>query len=219
MDAGVGLRPVVFVAHSMGGILVKEMLAYSLRESGNEMAQQFVQNTKGLVFYSTPHHGTWLARLAVNLKHVGASPAQSLNFLKPGPYLMDLNQVIQKWCEIEGFPILHFSESVPTQLLPVIPKIMVVPPESALPGFGESIQLLHADHVAACKPAAPDAISYRKTMQLILDIAKNVGKSWGIHLIQHRAPDVIEVELLRDCSSSVEIHRRRSLVKGLKGVF
>lgn len=177
MDAGVGLRPVVFVAHSMGGILVKEMLAYSLQETSNDLAVQFVQNTKGLVFYSTPHHGTWLARLAVNLKHVGASPAQSLSFLKPGPYLMELNQVIQEWSEMEGFPILHFSESVPTQLLPVMPKIMIVPPESAFPGFGESIQLVQADHVAACKPAAPDAISYSKTMQLILDIARNVGKS------------------------------------------
>ncbi|GMH45044.1 hypothetical protein BSKO_13001 [Bryopsis sp. KO-2023] len=174
MDAGVGSRPLIFVAHSMGGIMVKEMLAHALQDSRNARLSEFLGNTQGLIFYSTPHHGTWLADFALNLKHIGASPAQSLNFLKPGPYLVELNRTIQEWSESKGLPILHFSESEPTKLLPVIPKLLIVPPESACPAFGESVRLVHVDHVRACKPSDKESISYSKTMELIRSIAKEV---------------------------------------------
>ncbi|KAJ6320846.1 hypothetical protein OIU76_006216 [Salix suchowensis] len=57
VDAGIGNRPVVFVTHSMGGLLVKQMLY----RAKSENIHNLVNNTAGLVFYSCPHFGSKLA--------------------------------------------------------------------------------------------------------------------------------------------------------------
>lgn len=62
-EAGVGERPCVFVTHSMGGILVKMALVASSQAvappsmSTEPDLRQLARNTKGIVFYSTPHFG------------------------------------------------------------------------------------------------------------------------------------------------------------------
>lgn len=55
--AALGRRPVVFVAHSFGGLIVKEMLRYA---SSHPEYAHILNQTKGIVFYSTPHHGCYL---------------------------------------------------------------------------------------------------------------------------------------------------------------
>ncbi|KAG8073748.1 hypothetical protein GUJ93_ZPchr0006g41948 [Zizania palustris] len=55
--AGIGSRPVVFVTHSMGGLVVKQML-YQAKLNNYD---KFLNNTTGLVFYSCPHFGSKLA--------------------------------------------------------------------------------------------------------------------------------------------------------------
>lgn len=84
--AGVGQRPVVFVCHSMGGILVKEMLLQSMQEGAPAHHRQLMEQTAGLVFYATPHHGSWMAEWGWNLRYLGGSPASAVAHLKPGPH-------------------------------------------------------------------------------------------------------------------------------------
>ncbi|KAG8583406.1 hypothetical protein GDO81_008394 [Engystomops pustulosus] len=63
--AGVGKRPIIWVSHSMGGLLVKKMLVNASR---NKDLQDFVKNTRGIAFYSVPHHGSRLAEYSVNAR-------------------------------------------------------------------------------------------------------------------------------------------------------
>jgi len=56
--AGVGSRPVIWVGHSMGGLLIKQILV-SARETSS--LRHLVDNTHGVVFYSVPHEGSSLA--------------------------------------------------------------------------------------------------------------------------------------------------------------
>lgn len=72
---------------SMGGILVKEMLAKALSDSAPDHHRQLAAATSGLVFYACPHLGTNLANIGWNLRYVGASPAASVVHLKPGKHL------------------------------------------------------------------------------------------------------------------------------------
>lgn len=68
--AGVGSRPVVFVGHSMGGLLVKEMLAKALAEEPGSRHHGLAATTRGVVFYGTPHFGSNLAAMGWGLRHV-----------------------------------------------------------------------------------------------------------------------------------------------------
>jgi alpha-beta hydrolase superfamily lysophospholipase len=47
LAAGVGQRPVIFVGHSMGGLIIKKMLV-AAQNSGSEAAEALAKNTKGL---------------------------------------------------------------------------------------------------------------------------------------------------------------------------
>ena len=83
--AGVGARPVVFVTHSMGGVLVKEMLARAALEGPSGRHFSLLDNTRGVVFYATPHFGSNIAAMGWKLRHVpGAAPAPFLARLTPG---------------------------------------------------------------------------------------------------------------------------------------
>ncbi|KAK3380892.1 hypothetical protein B0H63DRAFT_474541 [Podospora didyma] len=50
-------RPVVFVAHSLGGLIVKEVLRRS-EASEEEEIKDIVRSTKGIIFLGTPHRGS-----------------------------------------------------------------------------------------------------------------------------------------------------------------
>lgn len=48
--------------------------------------------------------------------------------------------------------VLSFCEGQPLALVPVLPRMLVVPPETAFPGYGAAVLLPHADHIDVCKP-------------------------------------------------------------------
>jgi triacylglycerol esterase/lipase EstA (alpha/beta hydrolase family) len=68
---GLGLRPLLFITHSMGGLLAKQALRHG-HGFGNANWRAIVEQTKGMVFLSTPHTGTsvmsWLDRLSTVLR-------------------------------------------------------------------------------------------------------------------------------------------------------
>jgi pimeloyl-ACP methyl ester carboxylesterase len=79
--AGVGDRPVVFVTHSMGGLVAKQMLQLVRAE---ERYRALGQAVRGIVFYSCPHFGSRLAdlssRMGVVLRPAAAVSLSSFLF-------------------------------------------------------------------------------------------------------------------------------------------
>jgi hypothetical protein len=154
ISAGVGTRPVVFVTHSMGGLVVKEMLARGWVPPASAV---------GLVFYSVPHAGSRLADLGWSLRFVGASPAKAVGNLTTGQENLEtLNRTIAGMNR-RGLSILSLSEGLPMRLSP--PRMFhinahVVPHESAYPGYGDFAVLDHHDHVTVCKPSTTDDPAY-----------------------------------------------------------
>ncbi|KAH7176287.1 Alpha/Beta hydrolase protein [Dactylonectria macrodidyma] len=67
-------RPLVFVAHSLGGIVCKEAILLS-RNNPEPHLRGIFECTKGIVFLGTPHRGSWIADWA-------RIPASALGIVK-----------------------------------------------------------------------------------------------------------------------------------------
>jgi pimeloyl-ACP methyl ester carboxylesterase len=53
----VGQRPIIFVGHSLGGLLIKKILQ-NAEDSGVKRYREIFDQTKGVVFIATPHQGS-----------------------------------------------------------------------------------------------------------------------------------------------------------------
>ncbi|KAL6318321.1 hypothetical protein AAG906_039413 [Vitis piasezkii] len=162
--AGIGNRPVVFVTHSMGGLVVKQMLYQAKAENIDNL----VKNTIGIVFYSCPHFGSKLADMPWRMGFV-FRPAPTIGELRSGsPRLVELNDFIRHLHKKKQLEVLSFSE---TKVTPIVEgyggwafRMEIVPIESAYPGFGE---LISADHINSCKPVNRTDPSYTVTLDFL----------------------------------------------------
>ncbi|KAJ8480054.1 hypothetical protein OPV22_023781 [Ensete ventricosum] len=165
--AGIGDRPVVFVTHSMGGLVVKQML-YQAKISN---LTEFVKNTIGVVFYSCPHFGSKLADMPWRMGLV-LRPAPTIGELRSGsPRLVELNDFVRHLNKKGLLEVLSFSETLVTPIVEGYGgwafRMEIVPIESAYPGFGELVVLDATDHVNSCKPVNQTDPSYAKTLEFL----------------------------------------------------
>ncbi|KAL6504382.1 hypothetical protein OROGR_026305 [Orobanche gracilis] len=165
--AGIGDRPVVFITHSMGGLVVKQML----HQAKTENKDNFVNNTVGLVFYSCPHFGSKLADMPWRMGLV-LRPAPSIGELRSGSRrLVELNDFVHQLHKKKLIDVLSFCE---TKVTPIVEgyggwafRMEIVPMESAYPGFGEVIVLDSTDHVNSCKPLSRTDPSYKDSLDFL----------------------------------------------------
>uniref|UniRef100_A0A3Q3FJI8 Protein SERAC1 n=1 Tax=Labrus bergylta TaxID=56723 RepID=A0A3Q3FJI8_9LABR len=160
--AGVGERPVVWVAHSMGGLLVKKMLLDAVDDPD---MHGLLKNTKGILFYSVPHHGTFMAEYSVNVRYLLFPSVEVRELCKDSPALRDLNENFLNMAREKEIKVLSFAETLPTNIGPMI-KILVVPSQSASLGIGELIKV-DVDHLNICKPEKKDSFLYKRSLQFI----------------------------------------------------
>ncbi|KAJ8409693.1 hypothetical protein AAFF_G00217520 [Aldrovandia affinis] len=162
--AGVGDKPVIWVAHSMGGLLVKKMLL-DAAEDPDMLA--LMKNTKGIMFYSVPHHGTFMAEYSVNARYLLFPSIEVKELCRDSPALRELNENFLNMARDRDIKVLSFAESCPTNIGPMI-KMVVVPPQSADLGIGDFIQV-DVDHLNICKPEKKDSFLYKRSLQFIQD--------------------------------------------------
>ncbi|XP_017278691.1 protein SERAC1 [Kryptolebias marmoratus] len=160
--AGVGERPVVWVAHSMGGLLVKKMLQDAADDPD---MQEFLKNTKGIMFYSVPHRGTSMAEYSVSVRYLLFPSIEVRELCRDSPALRNLNESFLNIAKENKIKVLSFTETRPTNIGHMI-KIYVVPAQSADLGIGELIHV-DVDHLNICKPEKKDSFLYRRSLQFI----------------------------------------------------
>ena len=67
-------------------------------------------------------------------------------------FLQAQSNTIRPLIESGQLSVLSFGEGVPTVINSLLPKLLVVPEESANPGFGDFVYLKGIDHINVCKP-------------------------------------------------------------------
>ncbi|XP_001371145.1 protein SERAC1 isoform X1 [Monodelphis domestica] len=163
--AGVGDRPLIWVSHSMGGLLVKKMLVDA---SKKPELNTLINNTRGIIFYSVPHHGSHLAEYSVNIKYLLFPSVEVKELSKDSPALKELQEDFLKFAKDKNFQVLNFVETLPTCIGSMI-NLHIVPVESADLGIGDLIPVA-VNHLNICKPNKKDTFLYKRTLQFICEM-------------------------------------------------
>ncbi|KAI5927329.1 hypothetical protein F4810DRAFT_650319 [Camillea tinctor] len=153
-----GEVPIIFVVHSMGGLVFKQ--AY-LDAQLDTRYTSLVNAIKGVVFLSTPHRGSELAKLLNKILSatVGLTPKHYVSeLIQNGPFLRMINEQFRHLAP--SLQIFSFYETLRTSL--GISSSLIVDSESARLGYpGEISRSLNADHHNACKFESPNDPNYR----------------------------------------------------------
>ncbi|XP_012284390.2 protein SERAC1 [Orussus abietinus] len=159
---GVGKRPIVWVCHSMGGLLVKKML---LEEWKNGDKHKLCQNTRSIIFYSTPHRGSHVPTLMTTQMLVWPS-LEVQELWEESPALLQLNQEFVRMLKQYSMDIISFCETKSTLVTALRFPIQFVTSHSADPGVGEFYEIPQ-NHLSICKPANRQSFLYRKVLETI----------------------------------------------------
>ena len=189
VSCGLGKRALVFVCHSLGGLLAKETFR-ACCETQDEDWNALSENLKLIGFFATPHKGAPLAAVLKTLLPRASSAWINALSNETG-YLMDLSngyrdQAVKKGVSSLAFYEKHYTKGV----------ALVVSPDAADPGVGTiRPQAVDADHIGICKLPSRDHTAY-------LSLRRHIGK-------------VLE-DIKRFNAVSVETHMRSESAKKLR---
>lgn len=165
-NEGLGRRPVVFVAHSMGGIVSKQLLLkaeHSVRSHWTLLAD----SAKGIAFIATPHSGSNLANFAKFASLVLRTNEHVDELRAHESHLRDLHAWFRGFYDRKGLVCRTWCERREVRanisfLGIQIPKgFIVVDATSAEPNLpGEEAIPLDEDHISICKPQSRSSQIY-----------------------------------------------------------
>ncbi len=163
-QSGVGQRPVVFVGHSMGGLLAKSILVQAEQKGYKD----FVQNIKGFAFISTPHHGSSLANMNWTAKMV-FFPSTEFSDLEVGSrQLTELHERFLRHASTrDNLQFVSFGETRATVLFGR--DVIFVPQNSSRLSLG-TYHEVDTNHMNICKPLSKDSLVYQKILCFVKSI-------------------------------------------------
>ncbi|XP_046459703.1 protein SERAC1-like [Daphnia pulex] len=167
--AGVGGRPIVWVGHSMGGLLLKQLLINASKSTDPEL-QNIVRNTKALLMLSVPHDGSSVATLNLPARFL-LLPSVEVEELRKGSNILDnLNLEFKNLLLKFPIGIVSLVETKATLVQPWGIEFKFVEPNSAdLLSAGE-VHYLPVDHFEICKPLNRNSFIYQRLIKLILGV-------------------------------------------------
>ncbi len=83
-----------------------------------------------------------------------------------------MNDAIGALCRAGRVSVLSYCEGEPLKLVGLLPKMLVVPEETAFPGYGQTVTLPAADHIDTCKPPTREDPAYSELLRLIRGIGR-----------------------------------------------
>ncbi len=187
-------KPVVFVTHSLGGLLVKQVLQFS-QFLGPPRWRLLWEQTQAVLFLATPHVGSGLSNVATALVDAArtSNPLTRL-FLRPSPALGNLkrdNPILRylgDWyrdhSQAQGIQTIAFSEGRTMR-----GAAMVVSESSASPQVAGVIAmpLPDEDHSSISKPADKSRPVYLSLDKCLADVEQRAS-SCGVGHGTLRAP-------------------------------
>lgn len=173
VEAGLGSRPIVWITHSMGGLIVKNMLCKAY-ESNIPEVRNVCLNTKGIFFYSTPHNGSRLANLSRSTALLLWPSVEVQELRENSPQLKNMHEKFLNIVKSVPMKIVTFVETKSTLVTAMKFNFLLVEPTSANPGIGEYFEVPQ-DHLSICKPVTRYSFLYQKVVHIIQEILKETS--------------------------------------------
>ncbi|KAL3982008.1 PGAP1-like family protein [Acanthocheilonema viteae] len=160
--AGVGDRPVLFICHSMGGLLVKRILLDD---------PEIRRSTMGILFMATPHRGSPYAMYAP----LGVRPSDDVKLLHQQSAIN--RQLHQDFLKIiDTVPVISSVAETEKASLIMHQKGVLVPPESAYLERGAFYHINDVHH-NICKPSNRQDRIYSIILLFINDAIHHILKN------------------------------------------
>ena len=210
----IGSSPIIFVAHSMGGLVIKKAYLKGLHD---ETYQDISASTSAMVFLSTPHRGT---NLAEALKAIMAMTLRA-----PKPFISDLNQKSYLLEELNdqfrhvasNLTIWSFYETIASTVGPK--KQMILEKYSSVLGYPDEVSIpLNADHHNVCKFSSVEDPNYIAVKNCLVSLVSISSSRWQQKLEEAKRTaemkDSVEIKaIFRHCVTSEDdyssLKRRR----------
>ncbi|KAK8244134.1 hypothetical protein HDK90DRAFT_501620 [Phyllosticta capitalensis] len=196
-----GRVPIIFVVHSMGGLVVKK--AYLLGQNDEEY-REIVHSISGIVFLSTPHRGTDLAEILNRILMV--------SFRTPKGYVQDLarnstaiEEVNEQFRHIAPkLLITSFYETLATAIGPT--NIMILEGDSSVMGYPQEVSIpLLADHHSVCKYSSPQERNYVKVLNTLKDFIGRLQVAKTKRTGSHALDEIKTIQKLLSVTSNPDL--------------
>ncbi|SPO03446.1 uncharacterized protein DNG_06129 [Cephalotrichum gorgonifer] len=179
-------RPLLFIVHSLGGIIVKEMLR---RSGGCRQGQSYLrsvfESTKGIMFFGTPHNG---ADPRGMLQHVAELVVEAVGFkvnkqivnslLPSSERLRELRDEFGPLALEQQWVIHSFQEQLGVKSLSGRKVVEDVSSYLNLPTI-ETTEHIGRNHMDMCRFSRPGDIEYKKVDAALRRMTANLPESGG----------------------------------------
>lgn len=170
--SGVGKngRPIVWVGHSMGGLIAKSIIVQAQESDVPEM-RQLAENTRAILFLGTPHKGSPVAKLKQHIQMILSPTIEVKELEENGTYLLNLHeQFLQFMTNAKNnVQVVSVAEGCPTVLTAFKFPFQIVTQESAKLQFGD-FYVLNVDHLGLSKPIYRQSFLYQRLLAMLKDV-------------------------------------------------
>ena len=150
LEGKVGSKPIVFVAHSLGGLVVKQMI-WQWNIDDRDRKRDINRNKRGVLFFATPHRGANLAKMIDNVASATGATSQLVRDLKANDsYLINLDGNFMRQYANLGLLTQVRYETQPMQIGP-LSSLAVEPMSATLAPVSLDDIPVALNHIQICK--------------------------------------------------------------------
>jgi tetratricopeptide (TPR) repeat protein len=187
---GLGERPLLFVCHSLGGLLLKHILRISNDTTVDPAMQRVAGNTRAVLFLATPHFGADLATRLEAFRSVFGTTVSVEELRAHDADLIALYNWYRRHAEPLGIETRTYYEKYELR------GVLIVNEGSAQCGIGPDAVALDDDHLSIAKPREREAQVCDAVRELLIRyvLAPRPSKS-AVTAVAAEAPARIPCEL------------------------
>ena len=205
--AGIGQRPLLFICHSLGGLVAKQILRTSRDTLGvkprNVRFAQVAANTRAVLFLATPHTGAALASKLDAFREQFGTTVNMSDLKAHDAHLRNLFDWYRNHAPAIGIETITYYEGQD-----VANALRIVNETSSHPGVGADPIMLDKNHISIAKPFDEGEDVYQAACDLIRD-----------HVLSSSSKDVVAIPTEYVASASpqsvvVNLNVDRTLLDG-----